>query len=60
MEAKAAVQRASEEKEAFYELQMTALNENLSTIRVDMATAQSRMTDAERGISELKGEKLGK
>ena len=57
--AKEALQKQKEESEARYELQMTALNENLTTLRLDMSTNSTRISELDKTIDELRGEKLG-
>ncbi len=52
--------RRREEDAARYELQLTALNENLTTLRTDMNTNATRSAELDRAADELRGEKLGK
>ena len=58
-EGKKGLVQDKEKSETHFEMQLAALNENLSTIRLDMATAQNRLTETERINEELRGEKLG-
>ncbi len=53
------MEKQKDESEARYELQLTALNENLTTIRADMNTHQTRLLEVEKSNDELRGEKLG-
>jgi hypothetical protein len=41
-------------------MQLSVLNENLGTVRVDLVTAQQQVTELTKLTDELKGEKLGK
>ena len=59
IEAKVAVEKQKEENEARTELQLTALNENLTTLRSDLVHSQSRLPELEKKCDELRGEKLG-
>ena len=59
IKAKEELQRLKEEGEARYELQITALNENLTTLRLDMNTNATRMGELDKATDELRGEKLG-
>ena len=59
IKAKEELQRLKEEGEARYELQITALNENLTTLRLDMNTNATRMSELDKAADELRGEKLG-
>ncbi len=59
VEARSAMEKQKDESEARNELQMTALNENLTTIRADMNTHQTRLLEVEKSNDELRGEKLG-
>lgn len=58
-ERKVTLEKERDERRAKYELEMTTLNENLTTLRVDLSTAQTRLQDTEKANDELKGEKLG-
>jgi len=49
-----------DEEKARFELQTTVLNENLTTIRGDLVTAQQKVEDLSKITDDLKGEKLGK
>lgn len=49
-----------DEEQAKFELQTTVLNENLTTIRGDMVTAQQQVEELSKSNDELRGEKLGK
>ncbi len=60
MKAKESVQKEKEEMQGRYDLQLTALNENLSTLRQDMNTSATRAAELQKATDELRGEKLGK
>lgn len=57
--AKEELQQKSEESEARYEMQLTALNENLTTIRADHSSTQYQLEQLSKTRDDLMGEKLG-
>ena len=52
--------KEKEESTARYEMQLTTLNENLSTLRLDAATTMERLKELEKSNSEYLAQKLGK
>ena len=54
------LQKEKDEQEAKYNLQLTTLNENLGTLRIDYSAAQTKLEELERTVQDLRGEKLGK
>lgn len=53
------MQREQEETEGRLEMQLTALNENLATLRADLSSSQARQRELEKTCDEVRGEKLG-
>ena len=49
-----------EENTARYEMQLTTLNENLSTLRLDSTSSMERLKELEKSNSEYLAQKLGK
>ncbi|XP_060565596.1 early endosome antigen 1-like [Ruditapes philippinarum] len=52
------LERQLEEENARTEMQLSVLNENLGTVRVDLVTAQQQVSELTKLTDELKGEKL--
>ena len=57
--ARDSLQRQIDEEKAKNDLQITVLNENLTTIRGDLVTTQKSLEEATKLNDELRGEKLG-
>ena len=60
MEEKAKLQQEKDENEARSEMQLSALNENLTTLRGDLTALQVKLQDTEKENDELQGKRLGK
>ncbi len=58
-EGRSRLQKEKDDNEARYQIQLTALNENLSTLRTDYSTSQTRLNDMEKVQDDVRGEKLG-
>ena len=53
------LQQQLDETTAKYEMQITTLNENMTTLRADWMSAQSKQEELEKQTDEIRGEKLG-
>ena len=60
MEEKAKLQQEKDENEARSEMQLSALNENLTTLRGDLTALQVKLQDTEKENDELQGKRLGR
>jgi hypothetical protein len=53
-------QKQADEERAKFEVQMSVLNENLTTIRGDLVSTQTALEEASKLNDQLRGDKLGK
>ena len=53
------LKRQFDEAKVRHELEVGTLTENLSTLRAEMSSSTQRLTELERTIRNLEGEKLG-
>lgn len=58
-EHKRKIEQEKEEIQARSEMQLGVLNENLTTLRADLLSAQNKSDELEKTNNEIRGEKLG-
>ena len=58
-QAKVELEEDRERQEERYNMQLSALNENLGTLRNDMMQADTRSREMEKALEDLRGEKHG-
>lgn len=51
--------REKDENEGRLQLQLSALNENLATLRADLTSREQRLKEAQEACQEAKGHRLG-
>ena len=58
-EARTKIAQERDEAAARSEMQLTALNENLGTLRADYTATQNKTQEVQKLMDELQGQKLG-